>query len=228
MARTRVRHPVFARVYSRFAGPALARAGIDAYRVRLVAGLSGEVLEIGAGNGLSFPHYPATVTRLTAVEPEPRLRALAALAAPDAPVPVRVVAGRAERLPFPAASFDAAVACLTLCSVGDQPAALAEVRRVLRPGGRLRFFEHVRADSSGLRRVQRAVDATVWPLLCGGCHTGRDTAAALTAAGFSVTELDRFPFPEAGFRSPATPHILGTAERPAHPAEPRHPGRRPT
>lgn len=213
MTRTAVRHPLFARFYARFAGPALGKAGIAEHRAKLLAGLAGEVVEVGAGNGLNFPHYPPEVTRVVAVEPEPHLRAKAGEAARTAPAPVEVTAGRAEELPFPDGSFDAAVVCLTLCSVADQAASLAEIRRVLRPGGRLRFFEHVRADSPGMRRVQRAVDASVWPLLCGGCHTGRDTAAAITAAGFRVTALNRFTFPDAGF-TPASAHILGEAERP--------------
>ncbi|MGW3513451.1 class I SAM-dependent methyltransferase [Streptomyces sp. NPDC000994] len=209
-----VRHPVFARFYARVAGPGLERAGITRYRKRLVAGLSGRVIEIGAGNGLNFPHYPAEVRRVLAVEPEPRLRALAAEAARAVPAEVEVVDGRAEQLPVPDASFDAAVVCLTLCSVADPAAALAEIHRVLRPGGRMRFFEHVQADTPGMRRVQRAVDATFWPLLCGGCHTGRDTQSAITAAGFTLTEEERFAFPETRLPLPAATHILGTAERP--------------
>jgi ubiquinone/menaquinone biosynthesis C-methylase UbiE len=223
MARETVRRPVFARIYSKFAAPALARAGITEYRRRLVGELAGEVLEVGAGNGMNLPYYPPAVTRLVAVEPEPRLRALAEQAARTAPVPVEVSAARGERLPFPDASFDAAVVCLTLCSVADQPAAVTELHRVLRPGGRLRFFEHVQADSPGMRRVQKAVDATLWPLVCGGCHTGRDTAGALAAAGFTVTEIDRFAFPATRIPMPAGTHILGTAERPAQGAEPPRP-----
>ncbi|MFE4414282.1 class I SAM-dependent methyltransferase [Streptomyces sp. NPDC056821] len=209
-----VRHPVFARFYARVAGPGLERAGITRYRKRLVAGLSGRVIEIGAGNGLNFPHYPAEVRRVLAVEPEPRLRALAAQAARAVPAEVEVVDGRAEQLPVPDASFDAAVVCLTLCSVADPAAALTEIHRVLRPGGRMRFFEHVQAGTPGMRRVQRAVDATFWPLLCGGCHTGRDTQSAITAAGFTLTEAERFAFPETRLPLPAATHILGTAERP--------------
>lgn len=207
----RIKHPVFARIYARCAGPCLEKAGIGAHRDRLLAGLTGAVLEVGAGNGLNFPHYPSTVTRVTAVEPEPDLRALAERAARSAPVPVEVVEGRAEALPFPDASFDAVVACLVLCSVTDQSVALREISRVLRPDGTLRFFEHVQADGAGMRRVQQVLDATVWPLFAGGCHTSRDTGAAIAAAGFTITELDSFDFPPTRIPMPVQTHILGTA-----------------
>ncbi|PAZ16461.1 SAM-dependent methyltransferase [Streptomyces sp. SA15] len=205
-------HPLFARFYAKVAGPALDKAGITQHRSRLLSGLTGEVIEIGAGNGLNFPHYPPQVTRVLAVEPEPRLRALAEQVADTAPVPVEVTDGVAEQLPAEDASFDAVVVCLTLCSVADAHAALTEIHRVLRPGGQLRFFEHVRADSPAMRRVQRALDATVWPLLMGGCHTGRDTRSAIAAAGFTITSMEKFAFPETRLPSPAATHILGTAE----------------
>ncbi|MCM0677006.1 methyltransferase domain-containing protein, partial [Micromonospora phytophila] len=154
------------------------------------------------------------VARVLAVEPEPRLRAAAREAAAGAPVPVEVVNGLAEALPAPDGDADAVVLSLVLCSVADQAAALGEARRVLRPGGQLRFFEHVRAATPGLRRAQRLVDATLWPLLCGGCHTGRDTVAAIRAAGFTVTDLAGFRFPDTSVSLPATPHVLGAATRP--------------
>lgn len=206
-----MRRPVFSRLYTRAFGPALERAGISAHRRRLLAGLEGRVLEVGAGHGLNFPHYPREVTEVVALEPEPALRAGAESAARSAAVPVTCTDGTAEHIPAPDASFDAAVACLVLCSVPDQARALAEIRRVLRPGGQLRFFEHVRADTPGMRRVQRVLDASIWPLVCGGCHTGRDTVATLTAAGFALGEVDRFRFPDTSIPAPASAHVLGTA-----------------
>ncbi|WP_049579297.1 class I SAM-dependent methyltransferase [Streptomyces sp. SBT349] len=207
----RVDHPLFARLYARTA-PAEDRRGLAARRAALLRGLAGDVIEIGAGDGRNFAHYPAAVTRVVAVEPEPRLRRLARARAADVPVPVEVVDAVASRLPVDDASLDAAVACLVLCSVGDQEAALNEAYRVLRPGGQLRYLEHVRAPSRGLARVQRAMDATFWPRVAGGCHTGRDTLAAVERTGFAVPAPVTFRFPR--LRTPLSFHVLGTAHRP--------------
>jgi ubiquinone/menaquinone biosynthesis C-methylase UbiE len=205
-----VRHPLFARIY-----PALSRseekAGVTDQRRLLLAGLTGSVIEVGAGNGLNFPHYPAEVTSVLAIEPEPRLRALATQSATSAPVPVEVTTGVGERLPAEDGSFDAAVAGFMLCSVADQGVVLRELLRALRPGGELRFLEHVRAQTAGLRRFQQALDATVWPLLLGGCHTGRDTAAAIEQAGFRIERIERFDLPQSRVPVPAKPHIRGIA-----------------
>jgi ubiquinone/menaquinone biosynthesis C-methylase UbiE len=212
-----VKHPVFARVYERLS-VVMDRAGGAEHRRELVAGLSGRVIEVGAGNGRMFTHYPPTVTQVVAVEPEPRLRAAAAAAATRAPVPVTVVDGLADALPATGAEFDAAVVALVLCTVPDQAAALAELRRVLRPGGQLRFYEHVAADHPGrMRRMQKLADATLWPMLFAGCRTSRDTATAITAAGFDITDLHRFRFPATGPSSPAAPHIRGHATNPGTP-----------
>jgi ubiquinone/menaquinone biosynthesis C-methylase UbiE len=213
MAETRVHHPVFARFYS-WISPAMERAGVAEHRQRLLAGLSGRVIEVGAGNGMNFAHYPPEVTSVLAVEPERHLRDIARRTVEDAPVKIEVVDGVAERLPAEAAAFDAAVASLMLCSVPDQRVALGEMYRVIRPGGQLRFFEHVRADILWLQRVQRLLDATVWPVFFGGDQTGRDTAAAITAAGFTIERIDRFRFPEGRITLPSSPHILGVASRP--------------
>lgn len=207
-------HPIFARVYQRVS-VAMDRAGGAEHRHALVTGLHGRVIEIGAGNGRMFAHYPPEVSEVVAIEPEPRLRAAAIIAAQHAPVPIRVIDGLAEALPGGNDEFDAAVAALVLCSVRDQAAVLAEIHRALRGGGQLRFFEHVAAEQPGpMRKAQRLVDATVWPRLFAGCHTGRDTAAAITTAGFTITDLHRFRFPATGPASPAAPHIRGTATRP--------------
>lgn len=203
-----VHHPIFARLYPRLAG-AMERGGMAEHRRTLLAGLTGEVIEVGAGSGANFGHYPETVTRVLAVEPEAHLRRVAEEAARQAPVPVEVVDGLAERLPAGDAAADAVVCALVLCTVPDQAAALCEVRRVLRPGGEFRFLEHVRAGTRGMVRAQRFMDATFWPRIAGGCRTGRDTAAAIEAAGFTVQRLDRFLF--AGIRTPTSYQILGTA-----------------
>lgn len=114
-----------------------------------VDGLTGRVLEVGAGGGLMFTHYPRGVTAVVATEPEPYLRRRAELAARRAPAPVTVGDAVAERLPFADGEFDAVVFALVLCSVRDQAAALAEARRVLAPGGQVRFLEHVRPTGDG-------------------------------------------------------------------------------
>jgi ubiquinone/menaquinone biosynthesis C-methylase UbiE len=210
MGMTAISHPVFARVYT-WLSEALERHGLGARRQSLLDGLSGRVIEIGAGNGLNFAHYPRTVTRVIAVEPEPHLRRTALAAARDAPVPVEVVDGLADRLPAGDASADAVVVSLVLCSVPDPRTALDEARRVLKPGGRLRFLEHVRADSPALVHVQKLLDAGPWPFVAGGCHLGRDSATTIEQAGFVIERLERFLF--AGIRSPFTFFIEGTARR---------------
>lgn len=192
----------------------MERSGYGECRDRLLAGLAGRVIEVGAGNGMNFAHYPPQVTGVVAVEPEPRLRELAEAEAAKVPAPIDVVDGTADRLPAADDSFDAAVASLVLCSVRDVPGALAEIRRVLRPGGQLRFFEHVRADTPGLARVQRILGTTVWPIFVGGCHPDRDTRAAVEGAGFTIDRIDELRIPETRIPTPASPHILGVATTP--------------
>jgi ubiquinone/menaquinone biosynthesis C-methylase UbiE len=205
-----VHHPVFARFYERFVA---AREGdeIRARRERLLSGLTGRVLEVGAGTGVTFPLYPATVSEVVALEPEAHLRQIAEGAARSASVSVTVNDGLAQRIPEPDESFDAVVVSLVLCSVPHQGKALAELMRVLRPGGELRFFEHVVSRHRVKARVQRGLQATIWPLIAGGCHPARDTAAAIIRAGFTIEWCDRLgPAP----KQPPFPFLLGSAVRP--------------
>jgi ubiquinone/menaquinone biosynthesis C-methylase UbiE len=205
-------HPVFARVYERVAEMS-ERRGAAEHRQRLLAGLSGRVIEVGAGSGANFAHYPSTISEVVAVEPEPYLRERAQRAAAQAPVSVSVVDGGADLLPGESASFDAGVAALVLCTVPDQQRALAELFRVIRPGGELRFYEHVIAHEKWESRFQRLADATFWPHVAGGCHLARDTTSGIEQAGFVIETCERFPFSPASFLPP-DPHILGTARRP--------------
>jgi ubiquinone/menaquinone biosynthesis C-methylase UbiE len=209
-----VHHPLFARLFARFSGEA-ERRGQAELRREALAGLGGTVVEVGAGNGLNFGHYPEGVEEVVAVEPESYLRSLAERAAAEAPVAIRVVDGLADRLPLEDASVDAGVASLFLCSVPDQAAALAELRRVIRPGGELRFYEHVVSERPRLARLQRAAERSrLWPLMAGGCHPARDTAGAIEAAGFRIESCRRFSFRAAFFELVVEPRILGTARRP--------------
>ena len=183
---------------------------VGIHRDRLLAGLSGRVVEVGAGNGVNFGHYPATVETVVAVEPEPFMRGKARHAATVAPVDVRVLDGVASRLPFDSGSFDAAVASLVLCSVPELATALSEIRRVLKKGGELRFMEHVRADQRAKARTQLMLDQSrIWPLLGGGCHCSRQTMDAIAAAGFRVTECESLPFGPSWWIT--NPHVRGAA-----------------
>ncbi|MEU9716354.1 methyltransferase domain-containing protein [Streptomyces sp. NPDC047976] len=208
-----VHHPYFARFYARASTVAETRAGIGALRRELLEGVSGRVVEIGAGNGLNFAYYPAAVSEVVAIEPERTLRRLAAAAALRAEVPVDLVPGVAEALPVKSEAFDVAVASLVLCTVRNLPRALAELHRVLRPGAELRFLEHGLAPGPGMAGVQRALDRTVWPRLFGGCHTARDPLAAIEAAGFRIASHRSFRLPERGPALPTSYCVIGSARR---------------
>ncbi len=189
----------------------LDRRGGAAYRRDLLAGLVGRVIEVGAGTGSNFAHYPSTVTEVVAVEPDDYLRGRAVQAAEQAAVTVRVVTGDADHLPGGDQEFDAVVMSLVLCSVPDQATALAEARRVLRTGGELRYYEHVRSDRRPIAAVEDII-TPLWSRAAGGCHPNRDTATAIQAAGFIVEHHQRLgsspPEP-----APLLAHILGTARR---------------
>jgi ubiquinone/menaquinone biosynthesis C-methylase UbiE len=205
-------HPIFARVYEKVAEMG-ERRGASEHRQRLLAGLSGRVVEVGAGSGANFAHYPTTVSEVVAVEPERYLRERAQLEAARAPVSVTVADGGADQLPGEDGAFEAGVAALVLCTVPDQQRALAELFRVIRPAGELRFYEHVIGETPGQARLQRFADATFWPHLAGGCHMARDTEGAIKRAGFRIETCERFQFSPAAFLPPDA-HILGTARRP--------------
>jgi ubiquinone/menaquinone biosynthesis C-methylase UbiE len=205
-----VRNPIFARVFVR-----LSRNETEEqrqYRRELLDGLSGRVVDLGAGDGANFDRFPESVTEVIAVEPEPYLRARAEERAASASVPVRVVDGVADDLPIEDGWADAVVSALVLCSVPDQATALAELRRVLRPGGELRFYEHVVADTPGFARFQRVLDRSgVWRTIGGGCHTARDTAGAIEAAGFTIERCRRLSVKPCPLVLPVAPHVLGVA-----------------
>jgi ubiquinone/menaquinone biosynthesis C-methylase UbiE len=211
MSCSAVHHPVFARLWS-----VMSRhepADIRRHRDELLAGLSGRVIEIGAGTGSNFAHYPPTVEEVVAVEPEPYMRRQAQAAAGRAEVRIEVVDGVAERLPAEDCSFDAAVACLVLCTVSDQAGALAELWRVLRPGGELRFYEHVLSDRAAVAFSQRTVDRTFWPHAFGGCHTARDTPTAIVNAGFELGDQRRMWVNPVSIAFPVGSHAIGRARR---------------
>jgi ubiquinone/menaquinone biosynthesis C-methylase UbiE len=207
-----VHHPLFARLFDRMAAKAEDK-GAGEHRDRMLRGLAGRVIEVGAGNGLNFSHYPATVSDVLAVEPEDYLRAKAERVAAETPVSIRVVDGIADRLPAEDGSQDAVVVSLVLCSVPDQGRALAEARRVLRPGGELRFYEHVVSDQPRKARMQHAA-AWLWPWVGGGCHPNRDTVGAIERAGFEIGDCERFEFRPSVVMTAVAPHVIGTATTP--------------
>lgn len=182
-------------VYDRYVMGPSQQAGLADARRDALSGACGEVLEIGAGTGLNLEAYPREgITRLVLTEPhEPMRRQIEAKLA-VAPAPVEIVAAGAERLPFEDASFDTVCATLVLCEAGDPAAALDEIARVLKPGGRFLFLEHVRSADPKLARRQDFW-APVWRLFAGGCNCNRDTLAAIAASGLDVERhsLGRFP-----------------------------------
>jgi ubiquinone/menaquinone biosynthesis C-methylase UbiE len=211
MPSSSVQHPVFARLWSLMSQHEPGE--IRRHRDELLAGLSGRVIEVGAGAGSNFAHYPVAVEDVVAVEPEPYLRKQARAAAARAHLRIEVLDGVADQLPADDASFDGAVASLVLCSVPDQARALAELHRVLRPGSELRFYEHVRSDRPALALSQKAVDRMFWPRAFGGCHTARDTPAAIAGAGFELERVRRMwvnPVPIAFL---VGSHAIGRARR---------------
>ena len=186
------------------------KAVLREHRRELLSQVAGRVLEIGGGTGANLPFYGSGVTELVVTEPEePMARRLEQRLA-DYPLPAIVVRAPAEALPFEPETFDVVVSMLVLCTVVDQVQALAEARRVLKPGGRLVFLEHVRSDDPKRARWQDRLHGP-WVRLAYGCHCNRATLDGIERAGFSVKDLQH-----ARMRKAAPiiqPLIAGTAEK---------------
>jgi len=180
-------------------------------RRKLLAGLRGRVIEVGCGDGRAFELYPPAVERVLAVEPDPIARDVASERAAAAPVEVEVVDSVADALPAGDASFDAAVLIWVLCSVPDPAAALREVRRVVVPGGEVRFFEHVRSRNALFRGAQHTADALFWTRMLGGCRTTRDTEHAIRASGLGIVELEHGFHSSSPWTITSAPYVLGVA-----------------
>ena len=204
-------HPRFAQRYTELASHAEQRGQAE-LRQELVASSHGIVCEVGSGHGLTFTHYPSAVRGVVAVEPESTLRAHAHAASGQAPVPVAVVAGDGERLPLATASIDVVVFSLVLCSVRHPAAAFTEAMRVLRPGGSVLVYEHVRSQRLVVSALERLV-TPLWSRLAAGCHLDRDPLATSAAAGFVVEEARGFGF-SPGPGLPAVSHVMARLRRP--------------
>lgn len=171
------------------------REGLSARREDLLAGAHGSVVEIGAGTGVNLEHYPSTLTELVLVEPEAPMARRLERRVRESDLPARVVRAPAEAVPLPDASFDFAVATLVLCTVTDPAASLHELRRLLKPGGRLLFLEHVRAEDPRAARWQDRLHP-LWLRFGHGCHCNRETLASIQAAGFAVDRLQKGELPK--------------------------------
>lgn len=204
---------LMAAIYDRFMRGA-EEACLDRWRSELLRDVGDEVLEVGAGTGVNLRHYPATVRRLVLAEPDRhmRRRLLSRCGGIPGRLPAEVWDEPLEGLPVAPGSFDAVVSTLVLCSVPDLHAALAEIFRVLRPGGRFVFLEHVAADGSRKRlKWQRRVEP-VWRLLAGDCHLTRRTEEAIIAAGFEIEHIRRESIRKA--MPLIRPSIRGVARKP--------------
>ena len=199
-------------IYDRFM-QASEEACLTEWRAELLRDLSGDVLEIGAGTGANLRHFPAAVRRLVATEPDsymiPKLRARASL---DRPSDLEILEAGSDKLPFEDETFDAVVSTLVLCSVEDLDRTLAEVKRVLKPGGALVYMEHVAADDRPDRLVwQRRVEP-FWKRVAGNCHLTRRTGAAIVRAGFAIEHETKDSMRKANPLTRAT--LRGVARKP--------------
>jgi len=205
-SRRSLRDRIFAAVYDRLSARTEEKFGAELKR-RLLANARGRVLEIGVGTGLSLPHYPQ-VDELVGVDPsEPMLRRARRRAA-ELAREVRLVEAPAEALPFEDERFDTVVSLAVLCTVDDPARVLREIRRVLRPGGRFVFLEHVRSSDPKLAKLQDRLERP-WGWIAGGCHPNRRTLKAIEGAGFEVVELEREDLPD--IPRLVRPNVMGVA-----------------
>jgi len=186
---------LFAAAYDRGL-KATEEAGLGQMRAELLAAAGGRTLELGAGTGINLDLYPAAVEELVLVEPDPhmakRMRERLSRSSREA----TIVEAPAERLPFESASFDTVVSTLVLCTVPDPAAAIAELERVLKPGGQLLFIEHVRAEDPGLAVWQDRLEKP-WRFLADGCHCNRNTLAMLASSRLEVGTVEHGQLPKA-------------------------------
>ena len=185
-------HPIFAAFFDRMSRSA-EKHGLADLRREIVGRATGSVVEIGAGTGMNFRHYPPAVTDVVATEPDPHMLRRLDESLRAATVPIRVERGSADDLPFEDDSIDTVVGTLVLCTVPNPDEALAEVGRILKPGGTYLFLEHVRSTAPRLARWQDRIQP-IWTFFGAGCHPNRDIPAAIERAGFGLERLDRFDF----------------------------------
>jgi len=201
-------------LYSRFVLPRIIQfaCGLKPHmrqRAKIVPSAAGRVLEIGIGSGLNLPFYDAgKVSHLWGLDPSPDIWALASDQVRKVEIPVEYLPASAESIPLDAVSVDTIVVTYSLCSIPDVAAAMAEMRRVLRPGGRVLFAEHGLAPDPDVRKWQDRV-TPLWKKVGGGCHLNRDIPGLLRAGGFRIAELETMYLP--GWR-PATFNYWGAAE----------------
>jgi ubiquinone/menaquinone biosynthesis C-methylase UbiE len=204
-----IRERIFAAVYDPLSAKPEAKFGAEVKR-KLLANARGRVLEIGVGTGLSLPHYPRHV-EVVGVEPSEPMRRRAQRRAQELGRDVTLVEAPAEELPFEDGSFDTVVSLAVLCSVRDPERVLAEVRRVLRPGGRFIFLEHVRSDDPQLARKQDRWERP-WGWIAGGCHPNRTTLDTIESAGFELVEVEQEERPD--IPRLVRPHVIGWGQIP--------------
>ncbi len=197
-------HPIFAALYDFLLRPA-EKKFLGPHRAYLCSGAAGRVLDVGCGTGINLRYYPAAA-EVVGIEPDPYMLKRGQARADGLGNRVKLLPERAEELAFIDGLFDTAVATLVFCTIPELDQALRELRRVLRPGGQLRFLEHVRAETPGWARFQDFM-TPLWKRIGAGCHPNRNTVSAIERAGFSIEELNRYTFGP----YPVRPFVRGVA-----------------